>query len=282
MAKDWLLTLGPLRPAVVESESVKYLNALREARECAQAYETLNDFACPVALHLAYLEESAARSLQLDVLLAAGVEVPGEQAELRTAVQGHHQQLSWDLVELAKRLAQRGGHARVDVPRMGRVGRSEVLEAAEKHARESHRMLAEGETTLTGPALQGASGAAKKNIALVLTEVGAEHALIDALLNAAKHNYDAHGSVPEAAYQEVGALPPPQAAAAAARQRDAPRTEPGLAEAGLCIICTAQERSIMFQPCRHVCCCAACASAWDATCPVCRQPIASQLAVILP
>ena len=50
----------------------------------------------------------------------------------------------------------------------------DILEQAEKHARESHRMLAAGETHLTGPALHGAFGATKKNIALVLMEAGTD------------------------------------------------------------------------------------------------------------
>lgn len=50
-----------------------------------------------------------------------------------------------------------------------------------------------------------------------------------------------------------------------------PEEEREARESVSCVICLAASRSILFRPCRHVCCCSACAENLD-RCPVCREP----------
>ena len=117
-AQDWLNTLGPLDPVLSDSQATKYYRLLRESRETAQAFMTLDDFACPVALHIGYLDSCEARKTQMELLRVSGLDVERERRDLRTAMQGHHQQLAWDMVELAKALKNAGGDARADAPRL--------------------------------------------------------------------------------------------------------------------------------------------------------------------
>ena len=47
-----------------------------------------------------------------------------------------------------------------------------------------------------------------------------------------------------------------------------------------CVICMTRQRNILFNPCRHMCCCSECAHNIHA-CPICRQVISHQIAVYL-
>ena len=268
-AQDWLNTLGPLEPVLSDSQATKYYRLLRESRETAQAFMTLDDFACPVALHIGYLDSCEARKSEIERLRASGLDVERERADLRTSMQGHHQQLSWDMVELAKALKNAGRDALADVPGLGTVSRKDILKHAEKHGRESHRMLAAGETHLTGPALHGAFGATKKNIALVLMEAGTDSDQIQALLSLARVNYDAHGDVQPASYREVGAGPAQRVEFSAKRAK---------VEASLCRHSSASSSAIR----NHACCCADCAAACGEKCPVCRRRIVSSAEIVIP
>ena len=74
---------------------------------------------------------------------------------------------------------------------------------------------------------------------------------------------------------------------AAARGTAAPRAAPAAASAtpdkvlppargtlDVCCVCLARERALVFQPCFHLCVCAACAPRLDA-CPLCRVAVLS-------
>jgi len=42
-----------------------------------------------------------------------------------------------------------------------------------------------------------------------------------------------------------------------------------------CVICLSNERSHLFIPCNHLCCCSTCAGQIENFCPICRQPFSS-------
>ena len=48
-----------------------------------------------------------------------------------------------------------------------------------------------------------------------------------------------------------------------------------------CVICMTRQRNILFNPCRHMCCCSECAHNNIHACPICRQVISQQIAVYL-
>jgi hypothetical protein len=53
-----------------------------------------------------------------------------------------------------------------------------------------------------------------------------------------------------------------------------------LLDAEGCVVCSERPADVLFIPCSHVCCCAACAGALPgALCPLCRTPIAGQKAL---
>jgi len=58
----------------------------------------------------------------------------------------------------------------------------------------------------------------------------------------------------------------------------APSPAPAGGSAMECVVCMASPKGVVFLPCRHMCCCAACASAVD-RCPVCRTAVADRMAV---
>ena len=45
-----------------------------------------------------------------------------------------------------------------------------------------------------------------------------------------------------------------------------------------CVVCFAQERSVLFQPCSHVACCLWCAPLLQA-CPICKSPLLSLMSI---
>ncbi|ESO98446.1 hypothetical protein LOTGIDRAFT_231463 [Lottia gigantea] len=50
----------------------------------------------------------------------------------------------------------------------------------------------------------------------------------------------------------------------------------------ICLFCVDEDRSVLFEPCRHVCCCASCVSNFkNKPCPVCRVPVQSWQVVFL-
>ncbi|EDQ90235.1 uncharacterized protein MONBRDRAFT_7324 [Monosiga brevicollis MX1] len=50
----------------------------------------------------------------------------------------------------------------------------------------------------------------------------------------------------------------------------------------VCIICLDEPARVIFRPCHHLCCCAACAPYAQGGCPMCRQPIEGQVTLNLP
>jgi hypothetical protein len=287
-APDWLQTFHIGGVAWHDSdEHIKYLIQLKESRVTAEAYNQPNDYACPVALHLAYLqkcEESREHQNRLGELCG-----DRERKKLDTVMQGHHQQLCWDLCQLAKLLKRRG--ASVVIPTLGEVGHQQCLRLAHAKGLLALQQLNQGATDLAGKALEGALGATKKNIAQVIEEQGGDNLLVASLLAAARENFDRHGSVPSASYTEVGY----QAQRAAVLQSEAAVTArratpdayaspdvpmPATRDNTKCVICMDAERCVRFMPCEHLACCQACAVATDRCC-ICRGRIESTDHVIL-
>jgi len=48
-----------------------------------------------------------------------------------------------------------------------------------------------------------------------------------------------------------------------------------------CVICMTRQRNMLFNPCRHICCCSECAYNNIHECPICRQVISEQFAIYL-
>ena len=49
-----------------------------------------------------------------------------------------------------------------------------------------------------------------------------------------------------------------------------------------CVICLTNQRNILFNPCRHVCCCSDCGlSSSIQTCPMCRQSLEERVVIYL-
>lgn len=65
-----------------------------------------------------------------------------------------------------------------------------------------------------------------------------------------------------------------------ARTRDAKGKLEELAEDKLCDVCMDGDKCIMFELCRHVCVCEACAPMVD-KCPLCRQTPTRKVAIYL-
>ena len=286
-AADWLQTFRIGGVAWHDSdEHITYLTQLREARVTAEAFNTPNDYACPVALHLTYLQkcdESRANQNRLGEMCGAR-----ERKALDTVMQGHHQQLCWDLCQLAKLLKDRA--ATVTVPTLGNVGHQQCLRLAHAQGLLSLKLLNAGATELSGKALEGSLGATKKNIAQVIEEQGGDNLLVASLLAAAKENFDRHGSVSAASYAETGYQAQPsegaqpqglvavrRAAAAASPEVLAPVAPDGNTN---CVICMSAERCVRFMPCEHMACCQACAAATERCC-ICRGRIERTDRVIL-
>lgn len=269
-------------------EHIKYLLLLKDARETAEAYNTPNDYACPVGLHLTYLKMCFVHRTDVHDLLGDAIS-DKERKALANVEQGHNQQICWDLTQLAKALKKTGGT--VTVPTLGSVTSKDCLELAHSKGHLSLKQLNGAETDLHPASLQAALGATKKNIAQVLEEQGSDNAKVAAFLASAKENYDRHGSVSDASYQEMGyrkqpAVGAPEGNASIARRCS---TDPEPAErvghlaandSTTCIICMEAERTVVFMPCTHFACCQSCASVTSHCC-ICRAVIESASRVIV-
>eukprot|EP00928_Gymnodinium_smaydae_P017894 TRINITY_DN16829_c0_g1_i2.p1 TRINITY_DN16829_c0_g1~~TRINITY_DN16829_c0_g1_i2.p1 ORF type:complete len:354 (-),score=60.44 TRINITY_DN16829_c0_g1_i2:73-1134(-) len=54
----------------------------------------------------------------------------------------------------------------------------------------------------------------------------------------------------------------------------------GEIDGGLCVVCFVEQRSVLFQPCRHVVLCSTCAGSCR-TCPICRRDVKTRTEVFL-
>jgi hypothetical protein len=175
-AENWLETFPITRIDWHDSEEhIKYLVSLKKARETAEAYNTPNDYACPVGLHLIYLKMCAAYRTNVQDTIAEFIS-DKEHKALANVEQGHHQQICWDLTQLAKALKKTGG--KVAVPTLGFVTAKKCLELAYSEGLLSLKQLNGAEIDLNPDSVQAALGATKKNIAQVLEEQGSDNAKV--------------------------------------------------------------------------------------------------------
>jgi len=114
---------------------------------------------------------------------------------------------------------------------------------------------------------------------------------VAAFIESAKENYDRHGSVSAASYQEMGYSKQPEVGAPEGNASTARRgsTDPEPAErvghlatkdTSLCIICRVAERKVVFMPCTHTVCCESCAFQTSRCC-ICRAAVESVSGIIL-
>lgn len=266
---------GPVFPDT--EKHVKYMDLLNITRKAANAREL---YECPVAFLLRLVEEcnkAAARPAVSE----------DEKRSLNTGKQGFLQQLGADMVLLTRYMRTKLGSRALttDLPLIGRCNPEQIAKAAENFSRESWELINSGATSLSAFGVEKATGACKKNIANALAEQRDQNVeLIEALRTSACESYAKGGALAPATYREIGKDVP--ADFSSLQQTDCELAEectssqtPAGAEGTtddtrLCVICSTEERSVLFEPCRHLSTCATCAAVCD-VCPVCRGPITS-------